>query len=83
VRIVGKPGELHVVDNGDGLTEEEREQALHRFWRATKHQNIAGTGLGLAICAELIESAGGSLTLHDAGPGLDVKVALSARPVSA
>ncbi|KJK48707.1 histidine kinase [Lentzea aerocolonigenes] len=78
VRITGQSGELHVVDNGDGLTAEEREQALHRFWRATKHQNIAGTGLGLAICAELIESAGGSLTLHDAGPGLDVKVALSA-----
>jgi signal transduction histidine kinase len=78
VRITGKPGELHVVDNGDGLTGQEREQALQRFWRATKHQNIAGTGLGLAICAELIESAGGTLTLHDAGPGLDVKVALSA-----
>ncbi|MET9627665.1 HAMP domain-containing sensor histidine kinase [Lentzea sp. NPDC006480] len=78
VRITGRPGELHVVDNGDGLSDSEREQALQRFWRATKHQNIAGTGLGLAICAELIESAGGELTLHDAGPGLDVKVALSA-----
>jgi len=78
VRITGEPGELHVVDNGDGLTADEREQALQRFWRATKHQNIAGTGLGLAICAELIESAGGTLTLHDAGPGLDVRVSLSA-----
>ncbi|MFS8102865.1 HAMP domain-containing histidine kinase [Lentzea alba] len=78
VQIIGKAGELHVIDNGEGLTDEEREHALQRFWRATKHQNIAGTGLGLAICAELIESAGGTLTLHDAGPGLDVKVQLSA-----
>jgi len=78
VRITGTPGELHVIDDGDGLSPEERELALQRFWRATKHQNVAGTGLGLAICAELIESAGGTLTLHDAGPGLDVKVALSA-----
>ncbi|MFI6101674.1 sensor histidine kinase [Lentzea sp. NPDC051213] len=78
VRLTGTPGELHVVDNGDGLSDEERELALHRFWRATKHQNIAGTGLGLAICTELIESAGGTLTLHDAGPGLDVRIALSA-----
>ena len=78
VRITGKQGELHVIDNGEGLTGEEREHALQRFWRATKHQNIAGTGLGLAICAELIESAGGTLTLHDAEPGLDVKVSLSA-----
>ncbi|GAB2843920.1 sensor histidine kinase [Lentzea nigeriaca] len=78
VKITGEPGELHVVDNGEGLPADERELALQRFWRATKHQNIAGTGMGLAICAELIESAGGTLTLHDAGPGLDVKVALSA-----
>ncbi len=78
ILITGTPGELHVIDNGDGLSPEERELALQRFWRATKHQNVAGTGLGLAICAELIESAGGTLTLHDAGPGLDVKVALSA-----
>ena len=66
-----------MIDNGDGLDGAEREQALQRFWRATKHQNVPGTGLGLAICAELIESAGGTLTLHDAGPGLDVKIALS------
>jgi signal transduction histidine kinase len=78
VRITGEPGELHVIDNGDGLSGDEREHALQRFWRATKHQNIPGTGLGLAICAELIESAGGTLTLHDADPGLDVKVSLSA-----
>lgn len=78
VRITGAEGELHVIDDGDGLTGIEREQALQRFWRATKHQNVPGTGLGLAICAELIESAGGTLTLHDAAPGLDVKVALSA-----
>ncbi|SDG94520.1 Signal transduction histidine kinase [Lentzea fradiae] len=78
VRVTGRPGELHVVDNGEGLDAEERELALQRFWRATRHQNVAGTGMGLAICAELIESAGGTLTLHDAGPGLDVRVALSA-----
>ncbi|MDX8034478.1 HAMP domain-containing sensor histidine kinase [Lentzea sp. BCCO 10_0856] len=78
VRLTGRPGELHVIDNGDGLSDEEREKAPQRFWRATKHQNIAGTGMGLAICAELIESAGGTLTLHDAGPGLDARISLSA-----
>ncbi|GLZ29673.1 two-component sensor histidine kinase [Lentzea sp. NBRC 105346] len=70
---------LHVLDDGEGLSQQERTQALDRFWRATKHQNITGTGLGLAICAELIESAGGTLTLHDNKPhGLEVVVTLSA-----
>ncbi|NEE04337.1 HAMP domain-containing sensor histidine kinase [Phytoactinopolyspora halotolerans] len=59
--------ELTVADDGAGLSPDERERALHRFWRSPRHQNTAGTGLGLAICADLVEAAGGSLTLR---PGL-------------
>ncbi|WP_158842970.1 sensor histidine kinase [Saccharothrix deserti] len=71
--------ELHVTDDGTGLSDQERTDALSRFWRAPRHQNIAGTGLGLAICAELIESAGGKLELLPAEPhGLDAVVRLSA-----
>ncbi len=71
--------ELHVTDNGTGLSDRERADALSRFWRAPRHQNIAGTGLGLAICAELIESAGGELALQPAEPhGLDAVVRLKA-----
>ncbi|MFE2754063.1 ATP-binding protein [Actinosynnema sp. NPDC059335] len=71
--------ELHVTDDGTGLTDQERANALSRFWRAPRHQNIAGTGLGLAICAELIASAGGELVLRPAEPhGLDAVVRLSA-----
>ncbi|MFD0200753.1 MULTISPECIES: sensor histidine kinase [Saccharothrix] len=70
--------ELHVTDNGTGLTDDERAEAVSRFWRAPRHQNIAGTGLGLAICAELIESAGGELDLCPAEPhGLDAVVRLA------
>ncbi|MCE6993862.1 HAMP domain-containing histidine kinase [Saccharothrix sp. S26] len=69
--------ELHVTDDGTGLSADERSAALSRFWRAPRHQNIPGTGLGLAICAELIESAGGHLTLHPADPhGLDATIHL-------
>jgi signal transduction histidine kinase len=69
--------ELHVTDDGTGLSDDERSAALSRFWRAPRHQNIPGTGLGLAICAELIESAGGHLTLHPADPhGLDATIHL-------
>ncbi|WP_367136852.1 ATP-binding protein [Saccharothrix sp. HUAS TT1] len=76
---VGGRVELHVTDDGAGLAEGERVDALSRFWRAPRHQNVAGTGLGLAICAELIESAGGELLLLPVEPhGLDAVVRLGA-----
>ncbi|MEU4739645.1 HAMP domain-containing sensor histidine kinase [Actinosynnema sp. NPDC023658] len=83
VRVWGRVAEgrveLHVTDDGTGLSDEERADARSRFWRAPRHQNIAGTGLGLAICAELIESAGGELDLRPVEPhGLDVVIRLSA-----
>ncbi|MFD1147479.1 sensor histidine kinase [Saccharothrix hoggarensis] len=78
-RTSGGRVELHVTDNGTGLTDQERANALARFWRAPRHQNTPGTGLGLAICAELIASAGGELLLQPADPhGLDAVVRLSA-----
>jgi signal transduction histidine kinase len=69
--------ELHVTDDGGGLSDEERVEAVRRFWRSTKHQNIAGTGLGLSICAELVTSAGGEFRLDAVEPhGLDAVVRL-------
>ncbi|MFC7326356.1 sensor histidine kinase [Marinactinospora rubrisoli] len=79
---------IHVSDDGVGLDPEERQNALRRFWRAPKHQNVVGTGLGLAICAELVQAAGGELALqpglprpHGDGYGLDVTVRLPAAPM--
>ncbi|MFI9385547.1 ATP-binding protein [Kutzneria sp. NPDC052558] len=78
VRVSFVDGELHVADNGVGLGEEDRKQALNRFWRSPRHQNVTGTGLGLAICADLVAAAGGELRLEDAAPGLDVVITLGA-----
>ncbi len=61
----GEEVRIGVLDNGTGLTEEEREAALGRFWRSSRHQNTEGTGLGLAIVADLVREAGGRLTLGD------------------
>lgn len=64
---------VHVVDNGPGLTEEERGHALERFWRAPDTQNVSGSGLGLPIASVLIEASGGRLDLLPVTPhGLDV-----------
>ncbi|MFD3685332.1 ATP-binding protein [Nocardiopsis sp. NPDC058631] len=65
--VSGDPVRISVLDDGDGLAEEQYTAALERFWRSPQHQNTEGTGLGLAIVADLVREAGGRLTL---GPGL-------------
>ena len=64
--------ELHVVDEGPGLTAEQRARAFDRFWRAG---NAPGSGLGLAIAKRLVELDDGEIELHAAaGGGTDAVV---------
>ncbi|MEV4173487.1 HAMP domain-containing sensor histidine kinase [Nonomuraea sp. NPDC049709] len=68
---------LRVADDGPGLGEEERAEALGRFWRSGAHANVPGSGLGLAIAAELARSCGATLRLLPAEPhGLVVELRL-------
>ncbi len=53
--------ELHVIDSGPGMSEEDRTKAFNRFWRGRSDSN--GTGLGLAIVQELINASGGNCEL--------------------
>lgn len=74
--------ELHVRDQGPGMSEDERVRAFDRFWRSERTQTD-GTGLGLAIVRRLVESDGGSIELRIAdGGGLDVAITLL-RPATA
>jgi signal transduction histidine kinase len=66
--------EIHVIDNGPGLSATEREMALRRFWRGRENQS-EGTGLGLSIVAQLVQLSSGSVELRDAeGGGLDATI---------
>jgi signal transduction histidine kinase len=68
--------ELHVIDQGPGMTETERQRAFDRFWRASNAHHD-GTGLGLPIVQQLTRASGGDITLHAApGAGLDAVVRL-------
>lgn len=73
--------ELHVVDEGPGLSESERERAFDRFWSGRPESALGGSGLGLAIVRKLVEADGGTVELR-AGPtgGLDAAVVLPAPP---
>ncbi|WP_302893359.1 sensor histidine kinase [Actinomadura luzonensis] len=77
VTVTLADGVLRVTDDGPGLSEEERAEALGRFWRSGTHANVPGSGLGLAIAAELARACGAGLALRPADPhGLTVELRL-------
>jgi signal transduction histidine kinase len=59
--------ELHVIDEGPGLSLDDRRRAFERFWRP-RGAGPEGFGLGLAIVDQLARASGGEARL-DAGPG--------------
>ncbi len=67
VRLERREGQalVSVIDQGPGLSEEEREQVWTRFYRAGKvtgnKGSTVGLGLGLYICRTLIERQGGQV----------------------
>jgi signal transduction histidine kinase len=71
--------ELHVRDEGPGMSAEQRARAFDRFWRAGSGDG--GSGLGLAIVRKLVEADGGDVELANApGGGLDAVVRLRSGP---
>ena len=67
--------ELHVTDEGPGLSAEQRERAFDRFWRAGSGEG--GSGLGLAIVRRLVAADDGEVELREApGGGIDAVVRL-------
>ncbi|MEI9411423.1 sensor histidine kinase [Mesorhizobium salmacidum] len=67
---------LTVADDGPGIPAEERDHVFERFYRIAGSTE-EGSGLGLAIVREVVENAGGRVTLGDgAAGGLVVEVRL-------
>ena len=59
--------ELHVNDQGAGMTPEERARAFDRFWRSGSREG--GSGLGLAIVRRLVAADDGQVELREAPTG--------------
>lgn len=56
--------EVHVMDRGIGLAEEELAKIFSPFYRTERAQKRAGgMGLGLAVCRTVIESQGGIISV--------------------
>lgn len=74
VRLRQQDGNLlgEVQDTGIGIPEEARDSLFTEFFRArnAKALGIPGTGLGLAIIKQIIEKAGGNISVESqAGQG--------------
>ncbi|HTJ96554.1 MAG TPA: ATP-binding protein [Rhodocyclaceae bacterium] len=63
--LAGGMVELHIIDDGAGISEALRSQVFEPFF--TTH--AGGTGLGLYIARELCEANGASMQLQENAPG--------------
>ncbi len=68
--------DIHIIDQGQGMTAEQRVAAFDRFWRANTHRTpLGGSGLGLAIARKLVAVDRGTIRLDGApGTGIDAVV---------
>jgi signal transduction histidine kinase len=67
---------LVVDDDGPGIPEAQRTEALRRFGRLDPARSAGGAGLGLALAAAVARLHGGTIALGDNAPGLSVRIAL-------
>jgi signal transduction histidine kinase len=61
---------LWVADNGPGIPENSREDAMKKYGRLEEARTLEGSGLGLALVAAVARLHGGDLSLEDNRPGL-------------
>jgi signal transduction histidine kinase len=79
--------QLVVGDHGPGIPTTQRREALRRFGRldaarGRQGQRLQGAGLGLSLAAAVARLHGGTLTLADNKPGLQVAIDLPALPAA-
>lgn len=73
---------LDVIDNGPGITEEDKSRVFDEFFQGKQApgSHIRGTGLGLAITKEHVVAHGGSIEiLDDVSDGAHFRITLPCR----
>ncbi|WP_299441144.1 cell wall metabolism sensor histidine kinase WalK [uncultured Phycicoccus sp.] len=70
-RVDGDEVVVEVQDDGDGIPAEQLPHVFERFYRgdSARDRKDRGSGIGLTISRAIVDSHGGSLTAHSAGPG--------------
>jgi signal transduction histidine kinase len=78
-RVSGQPPAvcMDVVDQGIGMTPEQRARVCERFYRADTSGKTLGTGLGMSIVKEIVELHHGNLGIESTlGHGTRVRLCL-------
>lgn len=76
----GAAARLVVRDRGLGIAPEDRERIFERYARRTQ-KSFAGLGLGLYIVRQILDEAGGTITVEsEPGKGATFTVVLPLRP---
>ena len=74
---LGAVAEIRIVDRGDGVPTDRRDDMFAPFQRLGDVDNTTGLGLGLALSRGFTEGMGGTLTPEDTpGGGLTMVIAL-------
>ena len=66
---------LSVGDKGVGITLEDREHILEKYYRGKNAGHISGAGLGLSLVARIVALHGGELSI-DSAPGVGTRVSV-------
>lgn len=69
---------LIIEDNGPGISKENRERVMQRFYRETNHQ-APGCGIGLSIVERVVQIHHGKMQLGKADSGQGLKVVIQFR----
>jgi signal transduction histidine kinase len=65
---------VRVTDTGSGISEQERDAVLRRFYRSEKTRHTSGLGLGLNLVTAIVKLHGFRFTIVP-GPGCVVEIA--------
>lgn len=64
-------GSIAIVDHGEGIPPQIRDQIFERFWRAdtSRARETGGSGLGLAIVASIVKALHGTVAVSETPGG--------------
>ncbi|MGO1120699.1 ATP-binding protein [Rhodovibrionaceae bacterium A322] len=83
IRLIVRPNELGLADNGPGIPKNLREKVLQPLYRLDKSRTTEGVGLGLSLIKTIAELHGAELLLSEdprTGQGLYVRALFPENP---